>query len=307
MDDQNIDTLFQRLLPKFEAWLALHKPWKQNMTIPSTEICRVDPSAPFMQFSTCSARAFFHPEFQRISRLINVPLDFHRKYWEWVFLIHQAETAGVVGPGKRGLVFGVGQEPLPAVFAQKGCIITATDAPTDIAQSTGWSNSDQFAEALATLPAGTMDRAEFERSVEWRECEMNNIDPDFKDYDFCWSSCCLEHLGTLKAGMDFSKNSVVNTLKVGGVAIHTTEFNVSSNTNTVESGHTVIYRRQDLEQLIDDVRAMGHQMSDLKVAPDSLVIDNYVDTPPFSQFPHLKLMLEGYVSTSVGLVIRRMH
>ncbi len=224
-----------------------------------------------------------------------------------MFLIHQAETAGVVGPGKRGLVFGVGQEPLPAVFAQKGCIITATDAPTDIAQSTGWSNSDQFAEALATLPAGTMDRAEFERSVEWRECEMNNIDPDFKDYDFCWSSCCLEHLGTLKAGMDFSKNSVVNTLKVGGVAIHTTEFNVSSNTNTVESGHTVIYRRQDLEQLIDDVRAMGHQMSDLKVAPDSLVIDNYVDTPPFSQFPHLKLMLEGYVSTSVGLVIRRMH
>lgn len=212
-----------------------------------------------------------------------------------------------MAPGKRGLVFGVGQEMLPAVFAQMGCSITATDAPPDVAQSSGWSQSDQFANALASLPSSTMDRAEFERLVEWRACDMNNIDPTLKDYDFCWSSCCLEHLGDLKAGMDFIKNSVMNTLKIGGVAIHTTEFNVSSNTDTVEAGPTVIYRRRDIEQLIAELRAMGHEVSELKLAPDSLVIDSYVDTPPYTQFPHLKLMLEGYVSTSIGIVVRRLR
>ncbi|WP_245263294.1 hypothetical protein [Azorhizobium doebereinerae] len=276
------------------------------MTLPSTETYRVDPSSAFMRYSTCSSRDFFHPEFQRISALIDVPLNFHRKYWEWVFIIHHAIRTGSVGEGTRGLVFGVGQEALPAVFAQMGCFITATDAPFQIALDTGWSKSNQFATALATLPNGPMDRAAFERQVEWRECDMNNIDPSLQGYDFCWSSCCLEHLGTLKAGADFIINSVLNTLKVGGVAIHTTEFNVSSNTDTLESGSTVIYRRRDLEALVAEIRAMGHEVDDFVIAPDNLVIDNYVDTPPFSQFPHLKLRIENYVSTSAGLIIRRM-
>ena len=38
-------------------------------------------------------------------------------------------------------------------------------------------------------------------------------------------------------------------LRPGGIAIHTTEFNVSSNDNTVADGDTVIYRKRDIEDL----------------------------------------------------------
>jgi hypothetical protein len=183
--------------------------------------------------------------------------------------------------------------------------ITATDAPAEIGVGDGWQSGNEFARALAAMPHGNLDRAEFERLVEWRECDMNNIDHQLKGYDLCWSSCCFEHLGDLRKGMDFVINSVEKTLRVGGVAIHTTEFNLSSNEETVENGPTVLYRRKDIEQLIAELRERGHVVDTLKVAPDSLAIDGYVDTPPYHAPPHLKLALLGFTSTSVGLVIRR--
>ncbi len=275
------------------------------MLIPSMDVYRVDPAAPFMPYSTCASHDFFHPEFKRLSQIVGLPEVFHRKYWEWIFVVNHAFRTQSIGPGKRGIVFGVGQEQLPAVFAKAGSFITATDAPTEIGVGQGWQAGSEFASGLAAMPHGDMDRAEFERMVEWRECDMNAIDPRFSGYDFCWSSCCLEHLGDLRKGLDFIVNSVEKTLKIGGVAVHTTEFNLTSNIDTVESGQTVIYRRCDIENFILELEARGHAVEPFRVAPDSLVIDGYVDTPPFSAPPHLRLRLEGFASTSAGLVITR--
>jgi hypothetical protein len=65
-------------------------------------------------------------------------------------------------------------------------------------------------------------------------------------YDFLWSSCALEHLGSLDAGLDFVVNAM-DLLKPGGTAIHTTEFNLSSDDETLTSGPCVIYRRRDID------------------------------------------------------------
>ena len=92
---------------------------------------------------------------------------------------------------------------------------------------------------------------------------------------------------------------------MGGVACHTTEFNLSSNDETVERGQTVIFRKRELDALTSELRAHGHHVSDIKVAPDAHHLDAYVDTPPYSQPPHLRLELDGYASTSIGLVIER--
>ena len=161
-----------------------------------------------------------------------------------------------------------------------------------------------MASGLAAMPSGTLDRATFEGRVRWQICDMRDIDPALIEYDFCWSSCCFEHLGDLRAGMDFVIASVEKTLRIGGVAVHTTEFNLSSNTDTVDQGPTVIYRRQDIEHLIAELRGRGHEVDDFRLAPDSLAIDGFVDTPPYAG-PHLKLQLGQYAATSVGLVIRR--
>jgi hypothetical protein len=75
------------------------------------------------------AADFYHPEFAAFLAGIGHPFQMHRKLWEYGYIAHKLASAGMVKTGNRGLCFGVGQERLPALFAQAGCIITATDAP----------------------------------------------------------------------------------------------------------------------------------------------------------------------------------
>jgi len=282
------------------------KPWKKNLFIPSMDVYRIAADNEFMAYSTCSSRDFLHPEFKRITQMANIPSVFHRKYWEWVFIPYRISSFLGNLSGKRGLGFGVGNEPLSALFAKLGAEVTATDAPEAIGVASGWHAGGQFSSgANSLLFEGIVTAELFQRFVSFRECDMTAIPDDLADYDFCWSSCCLEHLGSLRAGLDFVIKTVESTLRIGGVACHTTEFNLSSNEDTVESGPTVIYRRRDIEQFIDELRNRGHEVQDLRIAPDSLVIDYFVDTPPYLAPPHLKLSLLGFTSTSMGLVIRR--
>jgi hypothetical protein len=134
---------------------------------------------------------------------------------------------------------------------------------------------------------------------------MNNIDPSLHGFDFCWSSCCFEHLGSLEAGMRFVINSVEKTLKPGGIACHTTELNLSSNEETLEAGETVLYRRRDIQELIERLSDRGHTVSPLKISPARHPLDFHVDSPPYTHNPHIKLTVGGHTTTSVGMVVKR--
>jgi hypothetical protein len=287
------------------ATVTSQKPWKANLHIPPIGLHpAID--GPFMAHSTCCAADFLHPEFARLCSLLGLTPTYHRKYWEWVAVFHHAVRTGAVGKGKRGLGFAVGAEPLPSAFAQIGTSVTATDAPEEIGVSAGWQEGGQHSSRLDDLyHPGVVARATFENNVTFATCDMRNISADLTDYDFCWSSCSFEHLGTLQAGLDFVVESVEKTLRPGGVACHTTELNLSSNGDTIESGPTVLYRKQDLLGLIDSLERRGHSVDPFSIAPDTHVLDFFVDTPPYAAPPHLKLQLLGYVSTSVALVIRR--
>jgi hypothetical protein len=280
--------------------------WRNAPFFPPADVFRLPESEAFMLHSTCSATDFLHPQFARICAGLEIPVGYHRKLWEWVFVIHHAQRTGAVGPGKRALGFGVGTEKLPAIFAGMGARVTATDAPPEIGVAAGWLAGDQFASRRADLPRLGMSPERFAELVEFGQCDMNNIAPELTGYDFCWSACSLEHLGDLRKGIDFIINSVEKTLRVGGIACHTTEFNCSSNNQTIESGGTVIYRRQDMDALIAELQERGHKVLPLAVAQDRYVLDSFVDVPPYHlEGAHLKLELEGYVVTSVGIVVER--
>jgi hypothetical protein len=133
---------------------------------------------------------------------------------------------------------------------------------------------------------------------------MNNVDPNLTGFDFCWSSCALEHLGSLRAGMDFIIRSI-ETLRPGGIAIHTTEYNVESDDETLDNNWTVLYRRMDMNVLQAELTALGHTMEPFTVAPVLGPMDVHVDMPPYLHNPHLKLLLEGHVTTSCGIIVRR--
>lgn len=256
-----------------------------------------------MEYSHPVASDFYHPLFGDMLARLGHPFQMHRKLWEYAYIDFQLRKLKKISPGTRGLCFGVGQEKLPAIFAASGCKIMATDAPPEIGEH--WAGSKEYGRDVMDLNYdGVISPDEFKKLVQYQNVDMNNIGEELAEYDFCWSACCLEHLGSLKLGLDFIKNSI-STLRVGGVACHTTELNLSSNTETVETGGTVLYRLADLQTFEAEIQAMGHEMQPLRIAAPASPVDHHIDVPPYQHNPHLKLLLEGYVSTSVGITIVR--
>lgn len=229
----------------------------------------------------------------------------HRKVWEWCFICEALDSHGCLKAGQRGLGFAVGQEPLVSIFNACGAHIVATDLDTADAASKGWIETAQHADNKAALnQRGLCDAAEFERLTGFEFADMTAIPDRYAaSFDFTWSACAFEHLGSLDAGIDFVLNSM-RTLKPGGIAVHTTEFNVSSELSTVESGATVIYRRSDIERLISQLQGMGHRV-EIDWDFGQLPLDYFVDIPPYSHNPHLKLRLADYTVTSLGLIITK--
>jgi hypothetical protein len=125
-------------------------------------------------------------------------------------------------------------------------------------------------------------------------------------YDFIWSSCALEHLGTLEAGLDFIVRSA-ELLNPGGVAVHTTEFNVLSNERTIEHGGNVIYRQRDILMLAEKVKSKGLNLVSPNFDVGNHRFDVEFDRPPYmtSGVPHLKLEIDGHVCTSFLLIIEK--
>jgi SAM-dependent methyltransferase len=230
----------------------------------------------------------------------------HRKMWEWLFVAEALHERGVLAAGHRGLGFGVGQEPLTALFAAEGCDVVASDQPRQAAVASGWTDSSsEWAGGLENLNQwGLCAADEFARRVRFQEVDMKAIPRDLRTgaFDFTWSSCALEHLGTLAAGADFVVEQM-DCLKPGGVAVHTTEYLVSSNDVTVEAGGTVFYRRRDIEALAARLRKLGHDI-DVDYTEGTTPEDLHVDVPPYSDV-HLRTELAGYVTTSLALVVTK--
>jgi len=232
-----------------------------------------------------------------------LPVLAHRKIWEWVFIAQALAERGQLDQGRKGLGFGVGQDPLAALFASEGCDIVATDMRAAHDADSPWRATNQHASGLDHLNRdGICDPSLFERAVRFREVDMRNIPKDLRDFDFTWSACAFEHLGSLSAGEEFILRQM-DCLRPGGYAVHTTEFNVSSDTDTVGAGDTVLYRRSDLDYLVKVLRSLGHNV-EIDYETGTTPADLYVDHPPWSS-PHLKIQLGQYVATSMAIVIEK--
>jgi hypothetical protein len=233
------------------------------------------------------------------------PNNYHRKVWEFSFIYQSLLNARALKPGNKGLGFGVGREPLVAAFASRGCEITATDLDLVNARELGWVAANEHCDNVLLLNQKRIcDDREFRRLVKFRNVDMNRIPDDLRLlYDFTWSSCCLEHLGSIQNGIDFITEQM-KCLKHGGIAIHTTEYNLSSNSDTVDNSPTVIFRRRDIESIVNRLKSEGH-IIDVDYAVGSGEIESHVDVPPYTSHPHLRLLLSGYTSTSIALVVRK--
>jgi hypothetical protein len=199
----------------------------------------------------------------------------------------------------------VGREPLASLFASHGVSILATDLHAELSQSE-WNETGQHASALQDIWAGEdiCPRGSFDKLVTFKPMDMNALPEGDGSFDFVWSSCALEHLGSLENGLNFVKNAM-SFLKRGGIAVHTTEYNVSSNSDTLFDGGAVIYRRRDIEELEQSLRLMRHGMEWPNFDSGSHPYDlDYDEAPFFTRgLPHLKLRQADYVCTSYAFVV----
>jgi SAM-dependent methyltransferase len=178
----------------------------------------------------CSQVQLETPVFQAwLERMGESHLAMHRKGWEHAYIAQALAERDLLRPGRRGLGFAVGREGLPALFANLGCDVMATDLSPDDTTSAQWAETGQHASGVDAVNFRGIVAPEVLRSrVSFRAVDMRAIPADLRGFDFVWSSCSLEHLGTIGRGLRFILDAL-ECVRPGGFAVHTTEFNLSSN------------------------------------------------------------------------------
>lgn len=247
------------------------------------------------------------PVWEVIWRGMSDAKTMHRKLWEWCAISQALAERNLLQSGNTGIGFAVGTEPLASLFAAHGVNILASDYTED-SQSSGWAETGQLADCLENIHwPGFLSWQDFEQRVSFKNVDMRDLRAlPGNHFDFSWSSCSFEHLGSLEAGIDFLINSL-SCLKPGGVAVHTTEFNLSSNDRTIEVGHDVIYRQKDIEELDRRLRRIGCALEPIDFNPGVDECDVIFDEPPYYTRgrQHIKLKLGDYITTSILLIIRK--
>lgn len=248
---------------------------------------------------------------------IQIPVVFHRKIWEYCFVMQCLYESDMLQPGRRGLGFGCGEEPTPSYLASKGIDVTATDLPPEMAAGGGWIETRQHMSALDKVYyPHLVGRDLFDRHVWLDYVDMNAIPDRLRGYDFCWSICALEHLGSIEKGLAFIENTL-ETLRPGGVSVHTTEFNIRDDGPTIDNWPTVAFQRKHMEAISERLRAKGHIVTPFDYALGDKPLDKFVDLPPWSHnMPadmqawlgdtlHLKLAYDGIIVTCIGLKVQK--
>lgn len=257
-----------------------------------------------LQSVVCRSEHFEEPWYARWRSVTGFTTK-TRKMWEWHAIAQALSERGKLRPGMSGIGFAVGREPLTSLFAAQGVVVLASDAGGDGEAAQHW-RATRADTPEAIFKPELVDRSEFDQLVTFRPIDMTDLSKlEPGAYDFCWSSCAMEHLGSLEAGLEFVLDST-RLLRTGGVGVHTTEFNLTSNDDTWDSGNVVIYRERDLMALGRSLRHMDAALVRMDLDGGTHEDDIKADYPPYFKNGrvHLKLRLGPYVSTSVLLIVQ---
>ena len=268
----------------------------------------MEPSLERPTSQLCTTHQIYSRTYQRWMYEMKQLPRLHRKEWEWVFILEVLTQESMLRKGARGLGFGCGLEPLPLVISNYGPSLIVTDMYENVAIDVGWVQTGQHTKNVESIydanPTIHPSKDHFIKNCKFKPVDMNHIPDDLKDFDFVWSSCAFEHLGSIRHGIDFVLNST-KCLKPGGVAVHTTEFNLSSNDKTFESPVLSLFRCKDMEILQKELANIGCTMAPLNLTVGSEMPDVYIDLPPYKQNLHLRLAVGDFATTSIGIIVKK--
>lgn len=240
---------------------------------------------------------------------------YHRKLWELPYVLHNLWSHGKITSGMRGLGFGCGEEAIPSYLAAKGIDVVATDLPPDHESAAGWRDTAQHTDSLDKIwRPHLVSKEVFNKHVDLEYVDMNAIPEHLRDFDFCWSICAFEHVGSIEKGLSFIENSMT-TLKSGGISVHTTEFNFQDGP-TIDNWGTVLFQQKHFEDLAKRLILAGHRVEPISFDIGDGALDRFIDLPPYGDLPgnwhnmdecpaHLKLSVDGFPSTCYGIVVEK--
>lgn len=223
----------------------------------------------------------------------------HRKDWELGFIAAKFFARKPVRSSTKLLGFGVGVEPLPALFAAHGYSVLATDRPDEVPEWRG-----QHSTRVESLERYDLLDDAAKSRITFQSVDMKAIPESLHgQFDFVWSTSSMEHLGSLSEAERFVGESL-KCLKPGGVAVHITEASVYPLDSMPDDRGTVFFTVPRLYALLDRYGAYGGDDLDTR-GFGSHPADYYVDVAPYTGAAHLKLLVDGFVTTSVALVFHK--
>jgi len=167
----------------------------------------------------CDAADWFDPDMLAvIANDLREPAVFHRKQWEFAIIFLTLRQQGFLAPDKVGLSMGAGREKLLYAIAPHVNRLVATDLYEPEATWTTVRTDDPDKFIKAAKPWAVDDSKLLGLRMDMRHLEF----PE-NTFDFCYSSCALEHIGEEH---DFRQHlcEVYRVLKDGGLYVLTTEF-----------------------------------------------------------------------------------
>ena len=259
----------------------------------------------------CDAADWFDPEIKiTIEKELKEPARFHRKQWEFAMIFLTLRKFGLLNNQKVGLSLGGGNERVLYSIANHVKKLIVTDLYDE---NTSWdcartTDPDEFIKSSKPFPVD-------ENKLQAMRMDMRNLDFEDNTFDFCYSSCAIEHIGDYQ---DFLQhlNEVNRVMKEGGVYVFTTELQFGE--RTIPDQNNFIFTKEYISDLIanSDLDFVSDVNTDLTrnqinyPFPSNLknltfAGKNTLSEKLFGQFPHLILMRGNIPFTSVLLILRK--
>lgn len=243
------------------------------------------------------------PELKQTAKFIDNPI--HNKNWQNAAIIQSIFENGFLKKDSKAIGFGVGNERVPGLLAKYSVSVTATDQDPEVGIAKGWDNGQLAYNVLSLNKYKICTKAQMEKYITYRQCDMNRIKKEFSNkYDVVWSNCALGHLGNIEKGLEFIEKSLA-CLVPGGMAVHTTELNIHSNTTTLDNTGTVLFRYRDIEKLFRKLRLNGYVCETLSLDLGSSKFDKDISFEPYPKDNLLKLSVLGHMISQIIIVIHK--
>jgi hypothetical protein len=235
---------------------------------------------------------------------------YHRKLWEFAYIMQALHAAGALKPGAKVLVLGGDYQPAPSYLAAKGAEVVVAQH-TDEALP-GPAGDSLYFDNLASQKV-------FDKLVTRRVVDLSALPSDLKDFDACVCIAAANRRGSISAGLDFMRG-LTERVKPGGLAVCIADFNYSDDAQTLDNWGSVLFQRRHFEEVAAAWKAEGQEVTPLDFNVGYMALDRFIDIPPFDvsrtqaqvglwrdgwQAAHLKTAVDGFAVTSFGMVVRR--